>query len=73
MALVTIADFGFGPDTWPSVVKMELHFVATIETGELPPRTLIESLRCDHFRRRQRSGDRRRFVGRRAPFHDVWK
>lgn len=42
---ILVADYGFGPQTWPTVVKIALHFVAAFDSGEDPPQALIEQLR----------------------------
>lgn len=40
-----VADFGFGPETWPSVVKIALHFVASFDAGDDAPREIVDRLR----------------------------
>lgn len=39
-----VADYGFGPETWPSVVKIALHFLASFEAGNDVPRELVDRL-----------------------------
>lgn len=39
-----VADYGFGPETWPSVVKIALHFLASFDAGSDVPGELIDRL-----------------------------
>lgn len=41
---VLVADYGFSPDTWPSIVKIALHFLAGFDAGEDPNRKIIALL-----------------------------